>query len=968
MRLFWLLAAVVTLFFFNDTATTEIYTIGILQGTGDTIPASRLREMLSQSGREVLLLDTGQWSKDVEQGGAQVDLVVCPWAANLAPHCIPALQRHFERGGDMLTLGGPAFGGRLWRKNEKWLSSTDWVKALDKTGKERVLFSFDAGKLEQWHNSKSTSDSAANLNYAEGYDSSALHVQVPELKKWNTLVSPRLEKAFPAGHKITSLYAKGSGQTSKLSFEWREADGSRWVAVFPVTNQWRRIVLTPADFSCWSAGKQGKRGGPEDRFEPENAVQLTVGVSRSPTGSPAGAHEYYVDQISTAQDPFPHAERASPPPIEGLTSTFFYDVQNAQELRNPAKKNPRVAENLPVAENLQSHLAREDVVGPIWPPRERWVPILEAYDADGKWVGSPASMHIEFDGPWRGSVRTVFSVLDPEWYENNVVQRIMSSVVDRMAKGLFVGRIDLTGAGGQGRLKVRLANLSKHPKNVRMQFRLNPLDRSAATQTGLSDTVRLSPGEHKTASHQIAMSAQTALVNPMVELFHEDVLVDRACRTIRTDDGQVKTSHFLGFGAEWDPYYSSNEREWTHYSEISEKDWDTIVERIDYMDLPLVRMMMLVRWCYRPDGSYDWHSPPMRHLYRQLDECERQDIDVMLCDWGCESWTRAPGIENLADPTYARAIGTYLHHLIEEKEYDCIKYFVLVNEPNNEAKGGWERWKTGVRLVSAELDKRGLGEKVTFLGTDAAQGPMEWHTRGVDQLADLLEGYDFHLYAREENVRHGNLEAYFHKRWDYSRFNDSAGSTKPCILGEAGLMNGSASHNNNIDTYSYGLAITDYAVQAVRAESSAVSAWMLDDNSHLGFEWGMWSSSKEGLELRPWFYPWSLLTRFFPPGSRFYNPRQPSGSVRILGARVPGDGEHWSFCVVNRGEDTICPTIDVPTKKTLELDRYLYSETLRPDNEKGFPVPVKRREYYLAGGLKVKCPGNAVVILTSLPR
>ena len=63
---------------------------------------------------------------------------------------------------------------------------------------------------------------------------------------------------------------------------------------------------------------------------------------------------------------------------------------------------------------------------------------------------------------------------------------------------------------------------------------------------------------------------------------------------------------------------------------------------------------------------------------------------------------------------------------------------------------------------------------------------------------------------------------------------------------------------------------------------------MLDDNSHLGFNWGMWSSSGAGLATKPWFYPWALLSRYFRPGSSIVESRLTSKDLRVLAAHGAG--------------------------------------------------------------------------------
>src|SRR5947209_1045362 len=114
-----------------------------------------------------------------------------------------------------------------------------------------------------------------------------------------------------------------------------------------------------------------------------------------------------------------------------------------------------------------------------------------------------------------------------------------------------------------------------------------------------------------------------------------------------------------------------------------------------------------------------------------------------------------------------------------------------------------------------------------------------------------------------------------------------------------------------------------YGIQAARAGSHAILAWMLDDNSFTPSDWGMWSNHRAGMVLRPWFYTWSLFTRYVPPGSTVYRPPQPSRDLRILASRSPL-GE-WTFYVVNRGDSAAHLLVRAQDSVAREFRIYEYS-------------------------------------------
>lgn len=423
----------------------------------------------------------------------------------------------------------------------------------------------------------------------------------------------------------------------------------------------------------------------------------------------------------------------------------------------------------------------------------------------------------------------------------------------------------------------------------------------------------------------------------------------------------VACERFMGFGAEWDSAGYD-------VSGVTDEDFAVIAERVRWMRLPVARTMMLTRWCYRGEAGFDWDNRDMQCLCRQLDLCQQEGITVLLTDWGCESWTKVPGIENMVDPKYAEAVGEYMDYFLNRRGYSCIKFFILVNEPNYEV-GDWERWKQGVRMVAEVFKRRGLDKQVVFAGPDHSNAPA-WQYQAVDQLRDVLGAYDVHAYASDAVVRPGGLEDFFAGQWRYALEHDPAAKGKPFIVGEAGL-NDFAKHpagNEKIDSFYYGLFMADYAVQAARAGSAAVCAWQLDDNGHEGFSWGLWSDKNGGLRVRQWFYPWSLLSRYFPPGATVYRPEQPSPDGRVLAASAPlGDDLAWTFCLVNRGDTEARTIVRTPAGRAASLKRYLYSPDEAAVDDKGFPAPVAVEDADFGKGLELRCPAGSVVLATTLP-
>ena len=428
--------------------------------------------------------------------------------------------------------------------------------------------------------------------------------------------------------------------------------------------------------------------------------------------------------------------------------------------------------------------------------------------------------------------------------------------------------------------------------------------------------------------------------------------------SVKIDADDVVCGDFIGFGGEWD---SRN----YDAAGVTDEDFALIRKRVEWMRLPTARIMMLCSWCYKGGGTYDWESPAMRALYRHLDVCQDIEATVFLADWGCEAeWLHCPDVANVQDPKYAEIIGDYMDHLLNTKGYTCIQHFIMGNEPNYEVQH-WDRWKAGILNVHAALVKHGLTDRVILTGTDHVDAD-DWHRMAVDQLSDKLGTYDFHCYADGWLIDENKLFEYCKKSWDYVRENDPNGATKPCIIGEAGLGEG-AKHpygNTNIDSVAYGIGMADYAVQAASAGSAAVFAWMLDDNSHEGFFWGMWTNKEKGLKLRPWFYVWSLLSRFFPQGSRTVRCTWSDEHVRVMAAC--GVDSKWTFCLVNRSAESRTLRLHVSDGARVTLDRYVFSNSKSKRDMDGFPIALDTLSVNLGAGADIVCDAESVVILTSM--
>ncbi len=147
-------------------------------------------------------------------------------------------------------------------------------------------------------------------------------------------------------------------------------------------------------------------------------------------------------------------------------------------------------------------------------------------------------------------------------------------------------------------------------------------------------------------------------------------------------------------------------------------------------------------------------------------------------------------------------------------------------------------------------------------------------------------------------------------------------------------------------------------------------AWMLDDNSHAGFTWGMWKDRGNGLATKPWFYTWSLLSRCFPPEATIIRAGLTSGDIRVLAAnwdnkKSAGD-RCWSICIVNRATTPKTVRLHMTGGPSLTLNRYGFSHASALTDKNGFPLALEKLPCDLGTGINLLCEANSVIVLSSM--
>lgn len=400
---------------------------------------------------------------------------------------------------------------------------------------------------------------------------------------------------------------------------------------------------------------------------------------------------------------------------------------------------------------------------------------------------------------------------------------------------------------------------------------------------------------------------------------------------------------YLGNGVEWDPYDEAVS--WGH--DLTEADWDTLYARLDYMKPQYVRCMINSPFTYYTGSGFE----DTRHadkLLKLLSYCQSRGVMVVYGEYNPPAW------EMKGSQEWVEASVRHLNYLVDGQGFDCIRHFVIFNEPDGNwasTNGDFAFWKEMVRRFRAEMDKYpALKENVSLAGPDAVidyrnpASPYDaagWLKATVEEVTEIGI-YDMHAYPGQRYVRSGEFEKTLRQM--------KALADKPIILGEAGFKYFSDPADSSLakeywrrveghpftkgsdcnmlvyDTF-YALDMAVMLCSVMNSGFSGAAAWMLDDAMHSNGDsgrtedvklWGMWNilgaevfgdPSQE--EIRPWYYTWSLMCRHFPAGSRILKLEAslPDG-VSATAARTPSGT--YSLAFVNVSDQPVELSVRLP--------------------------------------------------------
>jgi hypothetical protein len=436
---------------------------------------------------------------------------------------------------------------------------------------------------------------------------------------------------------------------------------------------------------------------------------------------------------------------------------------------------------------------------------------------------------------------------------------------------------------------------------------------------------------------------------------------------------EVINPNYIGNGVQWDAYPEAE----IWGAAVSEDDWNKLYKRLDFMKPNYVRCMINSPFRYfDPEtGAYD-RTRNIEPLARLLQYCQDNNITVLFGEFNPPTW------EMKDDPRWIAMAADYLNYLVNHLGFTCIKYYNLFNEPDGNwasTDGDFYLWKRMIYLFHEEMKKYpGLSDQVQIAGPDIVKDynnpaspykSYEWVDQTAKQMDDVIGLYDIHAYPGQHQVRSGDFAEAI------KRYKQNVPAGKQIIFGEAGykywrtedsllmqeyeqraqahpLTKGSDS-NMFVYDFFYGLDMPLLAMEIMNGGYSAIAAWMLDDAMHSQYDagntediklWGMWNILGEEVfgmteeeQIRPWFYSWSLMCRYFPNGTDIVKvDYDENPGVRIVSGKYQ---DKRTIALVNFSYEDYDVSLSLP--EVMENSKmYVYIEPDKKKDSNGFPSPV----------------------------
>lgn len=398
-------------------------------------------EEIAKTGMKIEFVTAEQVSDPEQFNAEKYDLFVYTNGA-LNPIAIKKnLWNYLRYGGKMIVLGGPPFSDLCWQDSGKWVNMDSFLEQLSLREDKKIFFNFDEGNLtggfKRETNNPTSPSEVKLLSPGAANTKSALEIEVANLTGWDQFLTEVKPGTFPDEDAATCLMAKGDENTGFLAIEWREDDGSRWINMIKLTNEWQYHVLSPNDFRYWPDSKCKGRGFKGDRFNPLNAKMLSFGLANDITPVGGGRHKFWIDEISSMSvGEYTRISKDAVKPIIYETLSPQYKLYGVSGITR-IEKNPRQTIFPEIKWNLsgtmKGYLPISRITGEGFARTKntRWIPLYDSYDQKKVKQGTPISIYMDWR-KYKGSKWAYFAISDRDFYKSAEFLDLLKDVAVNM--------------------------------------------------------------------------------------------------------------------------------------------------------------------------------------------------------------------------------------------------------------------------------------------------------------------------------------------------------------------------------------------------------------------------------------------------------------------------------------------------------------------------------------------------------
>ena len=377
---------------------------------------------------------------------------------------------------------------------------------------------------------------------------------------------------------------------------------------------------------------------------------------------------------------------------------------------------------------------------------------------------------------------------------------------------------------------------------------------------------------------------------------------------------------------------------------------------------------------YEPErGVFDWTNEEMLALYRILDWCESNHADVFLQQmWGHVEWNAFPGVHPLLSAPrslddFAAGITELLVQLMRKKNYTCIKYFSITNEPPGGTWGYWWSYGQGSGTITPALRK--VREYLDAAGIEIPLSAPDWTSlpsldpRQID-FDEFIGAYDIHSYAGIDANGETIIQDWV--QWAHSR-------DKPFFLSEFGNMNfGWGGDHPGPKSFEAVLSNASDIISCLNLGADGMNRWSFVNRGDLDGQWQLIQTwDREGKKYldkiepeHPAYFGFGIMSRFIGKYAAVVQSSVKPLLPQIRTTAVLNKTGKLSVFFLNNSEHSEQVSLEIKGRDTKDK-LYLYQMTQKLALAPGFCLEPIESEQDKAGRRLVALPGKSISVLTN---